>query len=369
MPTMTDWNADMHPRGHPNNAGSFTTKQNTDPEASLNYGAGSLTPQGAGSLLEGTLTQTSERAARLIDDAVGVAAIQRAARRFAFRYQMSPDTRDDIAQDTIVDLLAQQRTNGLSALRDNPALLNAAARAVASRYLDPNVRHEDLTGRALLKKTRAEQEKELGRSMTSAEYKRLADHIRLTEFKPGRRPGAHYYLENRETSLSTPLGEEFTFGDTLVAEETDAPFANDTSPLADIVDSLERKNTHGDLVLGDGTALPKHTRSSVKAEAWNHFADVSDAPKVQRGTLDAVRAKAAAAAVVSHPGGVEQLARDWERGETTEAQDAALFAPFGDLSMSDRERAVGQLLRQPSYAEDLYGSALSIASSRAKTAA
>lgn len=323
MTYMSTFDPAQHPRGHVNNPGGFSDKENSAPEGSLAVN-----------------TDVDVRSA--------LAQIKMHARKYARRYRFSDSTREEIVQDTVLDLLAQQKRRGTASI-DQPALLNAATRAVASRYIDPDAHHNDLTARRLLAKTVELEEAALGRPVTSKELAALADDVRLHAFNPGRRPHEDYYLGKPVYSLDFQVSETSgtTTGDLLVHEEPERPFSIDGSSLADTVDALESREV---------SAL------SVKRNAWNHIAGLSKAPHTHDGALNKADARSATAFAQAHGGGVAQLARDWQAGDTTEAQDRALFAAWGDPSMREREHIATALLRKPEYADELWASAVGIAS-------
>lgn len=314
--------------------GQFAEKQHSAPEAGL-------------------------QAAQDADVARALELIERSAAKFARRYNYSSETRQDIVQDTVYDLLNQQKLYGLDEAHQ-AKLVNVAVRAVAQRYINPNVRHEDLTALNLLKQMVHSREQETGVKMTSAKIRALADEIRLG-FPPGRRPGEMFWLENREFSLSMPVGEGGTvYGDLLPASDVESPFAEDSSALADTVDALSIR-PRDSLLDRDGNAVERVTPSQVRAEAWNHLSEVTGAPTVSRGQIPRVRAASLRAEAAARVGGISGLARAWQNGDTSPADDAVLFAPFGDLSMKQREAVTDALLRKSEYADDLWDSAVTIA--------
>ena len=351
MPCMSTSFDTTQKRGHAKNKGSWSAYENSDPENAL----------------EPAYTLTATALAR--DEArETMAFIEMRAKRFARKYRFDDHTRAEIAQETALDLLVQQKLLGLDSTRSHK-LINTAIRAVASRHIDPNVRHEDLTARYILKSIVAADYRETNVEKTSAEIKALADDIRMNQFAPGARPGEFFYLENRAQSTDRPLLADgtMTFGDTLVHEDLEAPFSTDDSAMADLVDGLNME-VHTELEDGNGEFVERKTRAQVRAEAWNHFADASDAPRAYPGTLTKADGKKAVDAVTAYPGGVSKLCENWSLGESTDSDNAALFAPFGDLGIREQEQVVTQLESNPGYADELWNTAASIASRKAPAA-
>ena len=321
---MTAFNAMAHPRGHVSNAGAFSDKVNSAPEAALaQWGSDS-------------------------DVRSALAQIEAHARKYARRYRFSDETREDVVQDTVLDLLAQQKRKGTASI-NQPALLNSATRAVASRYIDPDAHHSDLTARRLLAKTVELEEEALGRAVTDKERAALAADVRMGAFEPGRRPHKDFYLTQAVFSLDFQVGEKAgeTTGSLMASKTRDTPYATDESDLADTVDDL---------------ANHRVTASAVKRDAWNHLAALSDAPRAGSGTVSKADAKAAQAAVSGTAGGAAALARDWLNGHTTNKQAGALFAAFPGSSILERTNIAAALLRNPQFADELWGSAIGIAS-------
>ncbi len=322
MADMSTFVESDHPRGHPRNAGAFTDKTHTAPETTLDQDAE----------IREALTK-----------------IEKHARKYAARYRFDDSTREDIVQDTILDLLAQQKRHGTAKITQ-PALLNAATRAVASRYIDPEAHHIDLTARVLLNETVALEEEALGRPVTSRERITLADDLRMKVFNPSHRPHADFHETRRVISLDKIVtgGVDTTLGDLIAIEEVDRPYATDTTDLADYVDGLD---------LHDSRAM-----TAAKRDVWNRLAAPNGIPTVTPGTLTRKAAATARGIIRNYPGGIPQLCRDWETGDSADTDNTALFAPFGDIGNTERARIVTHLLQQPAYAEDLWTSAASNAS-------
>lgn len=324
-----------HPRGgNPYSRGEWTVKNNSAPDADL---------------LEringdvGDVDVTPERFAKALE------LIEDHANMYAYRYQLDPQSREDIVQDTVLDMLAQHKKGKVHALSEL-RLVNTATRAVASRYIDPTVHHSTLTARHLLKKTVELEEEALGRKVTDEELEFLADDLRMKVFNPRRRPAEDYWKSQRSFSMDFEIGEGTTFADTLAAPDSRNSFAEDESELADAVEALESKAA---------------TKTAMKQNAWNLVAAESDTPKAVAGTASSNDSRKAVEAVRDYPGGVAALAKAWQAGTTSDKEDRALFAGFSGAGFEDQERIVDRLLAREEYADGLWRSSVSIASAPA----
>lgn len=267
--------------------------------------------------------------------------VQNMARMYASKYAMDAHTRDEIVQDTLVDVLAQHKRGAKHAL--DGAFLNRATRAVASRHFDPDAHHTTLTGRRLLAQREEAFMAEHGREVSTAERNRMADEVRMS-FPAGRRPVVGFQFRNTPLSLDLPVGEngDTTFGDLLPARSDDIDYSEAANEAAAALDALEDQAV---------------TRDEVQRSAWTLIAP--DAPQpvpVSRHTATAARKH------VKAVGDVAELARKFSRGQSTPEDDAALFAPFQSkehpLPVEGRDQVARALLKHPAYAGDLWNAAL-----------
>jgi hypothetical protein len=82
-------------------------------------------------------------------------------------------------------------------------------------------------------------------------------------------------------------------------------------------------------------------------------------------TIDSKSATALRKRIVDS-GGALAAARAWESGDS---DGVLLFAPFGDLDARQQQDVVDVFTSRPQYADDLWGSALTIATRRRASAA
>jgi hypothetical protein len=187
-----------------------------------------------------------------------------------------------------------------------------------------------------------------GRPMTAGEVKEAADEVRMS-YEPGRRPKADYYLEIRQYSIDAATGhKDTTIGDTLVAKEPEV-FDDQEAAAAEALHRFENRP--------EGTTVTE-ARGDIRKDMWRILSiRVEGAPQPQ----PAIVTKAVAnkhRRIVEKAGGAHRLGMMWLDGETTEAQEEALFAHFGDLDNKEREKVVNVLETNPAYANQIWTAGL-----------
>lgn len=355
--SVNTWKPEAHPRDHASNRGRFSAKETGAPEVGV--GVATLDRP------DRAPTTTEDRA----DAIKALALLERAAKIFARRYNFTDETRQDLVQEALVELLESGVAGSVRAIIDNPRFATHVVKTAAARYVHarvrgdgPDVRGEDMKARALLRKAMDARELDQGRPMHSSEIRGLADEIRMELFAPGHRPKEDFYITDRHVSLDAPQGtSDLSLADSLHAVDTRSPFAVDDSAIANLVDGLSLGKDDGDLTAADGTRISRVTPGEVKGEAWNHFAAANDAPTAIPKSLTRRQGVDAGNVIGEYRGGLIQMCADWRSGETDERANSALFAPFGELTLRGQEKVVGQLLRFSAFAEHLHKSARLIA--------
>lgn len=297
-----------HPRSR---TGQWTDKEHSAPETAL------------------AVDLTDEQASEML------ANVEEFASYYARRYSMDDQTQDDIVQDTILDVLGQQRRGTEHVLRGN--FLNHATRAVASRYIDPNVHHTTLTGRRVMKEKEDQLMQSLGRGLLPGERDRLAEEVRLS-FPVGRRPKNGFHDPVRTLSFDMQVGENgnTTLGDLIAAEENE--FDGAPTVAAAALDAIEDK---------------KMSVSEGRASAWTLIAPDAPVPAPLSLSDDfEVRER------ITELGGASAVATAWGYGDLSPEDEATFFSPFGELTTADKESVVTVLSRHRDYSDDLYGAAV-----------
>jgi hypothetical protein len=292
------------------------------------------------------------------ESAVMLGEIQKMAKQYGYRYDLQAADRDDVVQDTILDVLGQHKRRS-AAGKDTSyllggAFLNTATRAVSQRALLPDVHHTTRTGRTMFAAARAEREQELGRELSKREADELAETVRLG-FEPGRRPTAGYHRVQTPVSLETPIGDgEATLGDFVPAPD-DAPLT--ASKAAGALDDID--DADGALLDATGEARQEAlkareaAREAARGDVWGLVSGDAPQPVPNRVTdPHAVRQRVAAL------GGAAAMARAWEAGDLSLEDEAVLFAPFDTKTARDSAEVAAVLSRYSDYADELFHAAV-----------
>jgi len=295
---------------------------------------------------EGTLD--AERNAEALSRLVGSTIASRAG-----RYRLSPDDIDDARQEVMVQVLEAQRRRGAPlTLEEDGGLVRTMTRTVLSRGKDENFKLHHRDRRAFgMWREEIEQLSLGGVSVNKALADEVAERIRM-KFPSRERPSAGFHEPPSTVSFDTPIGENSSLGDVLPApESTDAGFTSDDSAAARL--AAAKANEEIDL-------------TTAKRSVWDAIAETRGAPGVQARSIPS-RRQADIRTKVAQVGGPLAAVEQWERGDLDGDGEAALFAPFGsDLGNQEMEQ-VGRMLRTyPDYANELWESALTVASTRAR---
>jgi hypothetical protein len=285
------------------------------------------------------------------------------ARSYIRSFRRDPSNAEDVAQDGWVDLLKRkQRTNQatqekedvtLSELIQDRNLLRTVARTIANRGYtagaEAGFRHEEFQARRILREQEDAFLKEHGRKMTADERVAAADAIRMS-IKAGSRPKADFHVEYKQLSTDVTLESEhgtISLGETLVADELIA-FDEQEDAAASALHEMEN-------------GLAK--KADVRRDVWRVVTIRNGAPQVAPQSIsskDAGRHRR----TVEEAGGARVLAQKWLDGRTTEEEDIALFAPFGDIDVDGREKAAEALNEHQTFADVLWTEAMRGASRR-----
>ena len=318
--------------------GQFGEQTHSAPEATLALSIDDIDAANA--------RRDADRIARA-ESAKMVADVEFAASFYASRRGQWND-RDDIIGDTIVDVVGQQKRGAGHVTKE--AFLQAATRAVSSRYVDKGVHHTTLKARGIFHEETELFLQENGRDMTAVERRELADSIRLS-FPAGQRPSPGFETKDVAASLDMEVGEDgsTTLGDLIAAEESGSGYATAMTRAAAANDALEDENS-------------SFKAADARKCIWNLLV-AQDGPNVAIKSISDDREHRA---LVEKFGGPAAVAQAWQQGETAEDDPVndALFAPFGKASRltdKDREQITDVLLRNPAYAEKVWDSAMSAA--------
>lgn len=291
------------------------------------------------------------------DDELLVVAQQVAAREL--RKRLRPGKHfalgvEDLAQDAV--------TRSLQARNKNGSVITVAYLTRVTQNLIADYMHEQMGGRetyqarAGFHQLRGEIEQERGRSLTPQETAELAEQFRhdfnatLGGHSRKVRPGYH------EQQTRDVYGNDTTFEDSMWGQALLVSGGADSQPDredTDIEDALEGLYDPSD----DHRPLPEG-REEATLQVWK----LMKAPSPVAGVLSE-RKTPVVRKTIAEAGGPCTVAREWLNGDDTPATDA-LFAPFGQLDDSEREKVCTTLTSNPAYSDDLWDNALRTANAR-----
>ncbi|WP_251153795.1 hypothetical protein [Cellulosimicrobium sp. Marseille-Q4280] len=267
----------------------------------------------------------------------------------------------DIAQSTVVTILEARRKNPDQVV--TPAYVHRIASGHVAIQLRGNLRVEDRKAKAIYDKKIKELEEATGRKTSSAERRAIAAEIRDTWEDQRHKPSAKFVelAEMRVLSLDAPTGEngDKTFGDDIAEDirhaHDEADVIDPASIAGQVLASAEGQHYRRDEDGNAAVVQEAKKKAAAKDRLWDAFAETSGVPPVAHGSMTA-KARRDASTEMASGGGVLAACRAWDHGEETPAVKA-LFAPFGRISMTERDEVTELLGRHRAYAEDLWEAA------------
>lgn len=319
--------------------GQFATKTNDAPLGSL----------------EDLAVDAPKRSSELTTEAIRQSQqiMERTAVQMTRSFRIDQSNADDIVQDAWVLLLERDQRRGDIADRTSErAFLNLTTRNRANHYGNDRrfgLRSEEFAARRQLRALADTFHADNGRRMTPNEYAAAAAEVRMS-FPAGARPKDDFYREISQLSLNVTISDtgETTLGDTLIGDVNER-------------DSWDEQE--------DAAALALHTfenkqatKADVTKDMWRILSlRIDGAPQPVAESVDPTAVKAYRRTVKAF-GGAHKLGLAWLDGESTPEQDAALFAPFGDLDNKQRQAVVDVLDSSPQFADRIWQSGLAAAS-------
>ena len=286
-----------------------------------------------------------------------LAAARQSVRTHAYRKGVRFVGEDDMVQETIAQVLTSQRSNGQIVI--TRPYVHTVGASVVAQAARGRLRAEDRKAIGIFGAQAKEMEDTIGRALTSAERDQLAAKIREEWPDPRHRPSVDFLAlaQVRVLSLDAVAGAHDGHRTTTFADElSESGLLSSTLGADDL--AVDPDTPAGQVLSG-----ARGNKTANRAEAWNIYASMSDLPPaVSKGVSP--RNATAARAHVGDAGGVCVAAQTWLRGETNAATES-LFAPFGALDESQRDRVASALLERSAYAEELWGAAMAFSSRRA----
>lgn len=213
------------------------------------------------------------------------------------------------------------------------------AKKKVSSVVDNHARHESSRGLRDWKLRAHDMEATLGRSLTQAEGDALAEEIRDNWHDKNHRPSKGFHRVVTFESINDE-------GSNAVNE---MPAAHDT------VEAIGGDRAHR---LADLVEEKELTRVQARAQLWNVFAAEDNAPEAVPGWMNPFGVRQAKATVKD----AVDVAAKWKQGLTTDQEEKALFAPFGNITAGEKNAVAETLLARPAYSHRMWVGALEFAS-------
>jgi hypothetical protein len=275
-----------------------------------------------------------------------LAEVERTVGNLRLKTGLNSDQVQDAIGDTMVDLYARINKGH----HIGGGLIQIAANAVCSRYVNGPIRHETAKALKLLKLRIAAEEARVGHHISSRDIANLADDIRMgADFHERHRPVEDFHLIQdfvRPTSFSqfpdSYIDEqmhEFRYG---IASTWNNEMGNASDRLAEAVE-------HRDVPVAE-----------ARKRFWDVIAEDQFAPKAAENRIGSEDAAELQVRMSSQVNGVIAACRAHEEGERNE-NTYALFAPFGVLTPDQRDSIVEVFMERSGHAELLWTSALTAA--------
>lgn len=288
-----------------------------------------------------------------------------AVRSQAFRKGVRFEGEDDMVQETLASVL-QNKKNNQTIILTRPYVRVVAAGVVAHAARG-RLRAEDRRAIGIFTADVTAMETELGRNLTGVEKDQLAAGIRdnWTDAQgrpnPRHRPSVDFVALAQVRVLSldaSASGADDSGNARTLADSISDNSAFSTDMNADDL-SVDPDSAAGQVLSG-----VRSSKVQNRADAWDIYAGMTNLPTAAAGQVSPRQATAARVAI-AEVGGPASAARVWLSGET-DASTAALFAPFGHLGDGGRDDIAEALVGREAYAEELWNSALSTSSRRAR---
>ena len=283
-----------------------------------------------------TLNDRSLSAAEILEVAILL------SRRAARRNGLTAEDAEDIAQETVYSVLRTRARNKGMAIEGG--LIRVASNALVSRLVDTHKRHEDSRAYREWKLAVQGAEQARRRHLTAKELDEIAVEIRENWHSPRHRPHIGFQHETKFVHIDAYSSD---FIDSIVSSD---------HYIAD--------GTHAQNVLADRVEAGEVSKDVVRRQMWNLINQDSNVPESVRGSTTETRARAYARVV----GDALAVASARENGDATQAQEEALFAPFGEhVTESEKMAVVHAITSRPSVGHRLWRSALDYSNKKFST--
>ncbi|KAB1656340.1 hypothetical protein F8O01_10765 [Pseudoclavibacter chungangensis] len=281
---------------------------------------------------------------------------RRRAMRLVGRRAFTRDDVDDIVQEAYFGLLEAHNERG--GRTPNEKLIVDRVTKLASRWhLPADVRYESFAGRRVYLGLVDEFLQVKGRMPSRVEEDVIADGVRAGWHDPEHRPAPDFHRISLTPHVSF---DERWCGDDAV----EPALADPTDRVGDATpEQVRDADSRDEAAEALAERLTQAQMGAVerRRRAWSLFAQALGLPDAAAASLGP-REVTAVKAVVR--GRLASIAAEYLDGESDERTTEALFAPFGECTMAQRDLIAAALERNPGEAERLWTSAVNAANRR-----
>lgn len=254
----------------------------------------------------------------------------------------------DIRQETLEVIL--RMVNSGKPISNIKAVAASVAANLTVRATENKFRAEDRRAYVMYTSKCEALGRELGRSLTQREEDAVAQNILDTWDKPRHRPSKDFRTPRTvDSSIFLDSDEGFSLADTL-AEHAG-------------VDRYVAPDSFMDRAFDEVEQVGSAHKAAARRLMFNALAERTGVPLAREGSLSQRQVTKHRAAMGEEPGAINQALEDWGQGIDTPATQA-LFAPFGDLNISEQIDVTNFLEGHGERAGEMWASALAFANNK-----
>lgn len=281
--------------------------------------------------------------------------VQRASEHFVRFYSQKRKSNhidaQDIAQATLAEVL-KIIESGRPVVNLQKLAAAVAANITVRSTENGGFRAENRRAYVQWTKKCEELQLELGRGLTQAEEDSVADYILETWHDPRHKPTKDFRTPRTvDTSIFDlgPSAPGIDWAETI-AEKAD-------------VDRYIEPDSYMDKAFSELDSTGSAHKAAARRLMFNALAERTGVPLALEGSLSQRQVTKHRTNMGSEPGSVNQAIEDWGNDKETPAVEA-LFAPFGDLTVSQQNDVVNFLDNHSDIADDMWASAIGFANNK-----
>lgn len=351
--------------------GEWTTATRDEADLTLDLSSSEDLEALADALLDGTYetARQSSFADRSAEDQQAIDRLELARQSAAYwehnkgvnRRSRGVVDEDDVASESVLALY-EREANGHS-IRSDKAYLRTFAWGLAQQGGNHGVNPVNRKALGMFRALCAEKSVGLGRNLTRVEEDEIAGDLRANWHDQKRRPSEYFRTLEGQMEVSVDAGENAdSMGYLLPNSVHGIPGHDDheVRPGTYTERAILAADGHdGDL--RDAKMMAWAVAVEEAVESSERFYD-RDIPMVEAATISQRRVTAIRE-TIKEAGGVAAVAETWRDG-VDDSTTEALFEPWGETTMQQREDIVDLITYKPGRADQLWSSACQMANNR-----